>query len=68
MEKAIFSINGMSCGHCAAAVTKALKGLAGVSEADVDLRTKQATVVYDPAKVSPDALKDAVRDAGYQTA
>ncbi len=68
MEKATFTVNGMSCGHCVMAVTKALKGVDGVSDASVDLGAKRATVLFDPTKVSLDALKEVVRDAGYQPA
>lgn len=31
------TVRGMSCGHCAEAVTKALKSLPGVSRVQVDL-------------------------------
>ena len=36
-------VKGMSCGHCAAAVTKALQGLPGVSEVQVDLASGRVT-------------------------
>lgn len=68
MEKVTFTINGMSCGHCVMSVTKALKGVTGVGDANVDLGAKLATVLFDPSKTSLEALKEAVRDAGYQPA
>lgn len=59
-------VEGMSCNHCKMAVEKALKGLSGVSEADVDLNAKNVRVVYDPGKVDPNKLKASIEDAGYQ--
>lgn len=58
----VIKINGMSCGHCKAAVEKALRGVAGVITAEVDLEKKQA-VVTGGAELSK--LREAVEDAGY---
>lgn len=66
METKVLKIEGMSCGHCQSAVTKALQELAGVSKVDVDLNGGTATVAYDPAKVTDAALKEAVEEAGYE--
>lgn len=65
MEKINLKVEGMSCGHCQAAVEKALKGVAGVQSAEVDLASKTVTVVYDPGQTGQDALKTAVTNAGY---
>ena len=35
-------ISGMNCGHCTAAVTKALSSIEGVSEVVVDLERGEA--------------------------
>ena len=64
MKKSI-RIEGMNCGHCSASVEKALKAVAGVTGASVDLASKTATVEAGEG-VSPDALKKAVTDAGFQ--
>ncbi|MDF1524482.1 MAG: cation transporter [Trueperaceae bacterium] len=58
-------IEGMTCGHCTAAVTKALEKVAGVSSAQVDLATGQAHV-EGHAELA--ALVAAVQDEGYQAA
>lgn len=58
-------VEGMSCGHCKAAVEKALKGIAGVQDAEVDLAAKSVAVTYDPGKVGREDLAKAVADAGY---
>lgn len=66
MQTITLQVEGMSCGHCQAAVTKALKGVTGVSDAQVDLGKKTATVTYDAAQTSVDSLKAAIIEAGYE--
>ncbi len=64
MERLNLTIDGMSCGHCVAAVSRALTNMEGVSIERVDVGA--ATVTYDPARTSPDDIIDAVNDEGYQ--
>ena len=68
MTTRTFRIEGMNCSHCQAAVTRALKGVAGVESAEVDLDQAQAQVGYDPEKVTVERLAKAVQDAGYTLA
>jgi len=63
MQETIIKIEGMSCGHCKAAVEKALKAVAGVETAVVDLEKKQAVVT---GNAPMDAMREAVEDAGYE--
>ena len=56
------NVSGMSCGHCEAAVTKALKSVPGVENATVDLKNGKAVVQGD---ADPQALVAAVLDEGY---
>lgn len=66
MDKITLRVDGMSCGHCKAAVEKALKGLDGIQEAEADIAAKTVTVTYDAGKISRDDLAEAVADAGYE--
>ncbi|MGH7647755.1 MAG: heavy-metal-associated domain-containing protein [Gemmatimonadaceae bacterium] len=63
MERITVQIDGMSCGHCVAAVDRALRALPGVQVEQVDVGS--ATIAYDPASVSRERISDAVRGAGY---
>jgi copper chaperone len=58
-------VKGMSCGHCAAAVTRALQGLPGVSEVTVDLASGRVTY-QSAAPVPPEVLARVIRVAGYE--
>jgi len=63
--KKILKVEGMSCGHCKAAVEKALKAVDGVEDAVVSLEEKTAQVTLN--KEVPDhVLTKAVTDAGYE--
>lgn len=63
MSKLELNIEGMSCGHCVAAVSQALRELPGVNVENVSLGS--AALTYQPEKVSVDEIKLAVEDAGY---
>ena len=58
-------VENMSCGHCVAAVTKAVKALDGNARVDVDLAGKAVKV---ESGASLDAVKAAIADAGYPVA
>jgi len=62
----IIWIEGMSCNHCAAAVTKELQAVDGVLSATVDLEKKTATVEVDDPALADAALREAVEEAGYE--
>lgn len=56
-------VDGMTCSHCEASVTKALKEVSGVESVDVDLSTKEVKVTHEDA--SNEKLKEAVEDIGF---
>ncbi|HPW18193.1 MAG TPA: heavy metal translocating P-type ATPase [Candidatus Aminicenantes bacterium] len=63
-----FSVTGMSCASCAAAIERSLRRVPGVREAVVNLATGRATVLYDDRRAGRRELAKAVRDAGYGVA
>src|SRR5262249_62305015 len=60
-----FPVVGMHCAACASRIEKALADTPGVTSAGVNFATARATVKYDPAATGPEALRDAVREQGY---
>ncbi len=58
-------ITGMTCASCVARNERALRRVAGVSEASVNFATEKATIAFDPAVVSPEDLVHTVEAAGY---
>lgn len=65
MATATIIVKGMSCGGCVKSVTKALTNVDGVQDAKVDLQGAKATITFDEALTTVEALKEAVEDAGY---
>ena len=60
-----YSVPGVSCGHCQAAIEGEVGKLAGISSVAVDLDTKTVTVEGDAA--DPDIIA-AIDEAGYDVA
>jgi copper chaperone len=66
MSKTTLKIQGMTCNHCVMRVTKALKAIPGVQEAQVDLQKAEAMVSYDETQVNKSEFSAAVVNAGYK--
>jgi copper ion binding protein len=60
-----YTVAGMSCGHCVAAVTEELTKLPGVTDVDVALEAGRVTVESD-APLDADAVRAAIDEAGYE--
>ena len=61
-----YTVNGMSCQHCVAAVTSEVARVAGVTAVEVDLERKRVTVHGED--VDEAAVRDAIDEAGYEVA
>lgn len=61
-----YTVEGMTCGHCVAAVTEEVKAIPGVTDVDVVLEGGQLTVTSD-APVDFDRIVEAVAEAGDYT-
>lgn len=67
MSETVYTVTGMSCGHCADAVTRAISGLTGVEHVRVDVDCGNVSVrSADPLRI--ESVRAAVDDAGYQLA
>ena len=60
-----FPVLGMSCAACAARVEKTLGRQPGVVSAAVNYAAATVSVEYRSDECTPESLRDAVRDAGY---
>jgi copper chaperone len=59
-----FTVPEMTCGHCTAAIEKAVAALDPAARVACDLETHGVTVTSD---LPVDALQAAIRDAGYDS-
>jgi len=62
-----FTVNGMTCGHCVAAVTEEVSEIDNVNSVEIDLATG-AVIVQSDGPVDPVAFATAVDEAGYAVA
>lgn len=65
MAESTYTVTGMSCDHCVAAVRGELTELPGVTGVDVDLASGRVHVV-SAAPLEDAAVRAAVEEAGYE--
>ena len=65
MEKLVINVEGMMCNHCKMHVEKACMSVAGVKEAEANLKKNNVVVKYE-SEIDKDALVKAINDAGYK--
>ena len=67
---ATYSVTGMTCLHCVAAVTEEVSRLDGVSAVVVDLNAggDSRVTVTSSAPVPVEAIREAIDEAGYTLA
>ena len=65
MTTRTYSVPGISCGHCKAAIEGELAPLDGVESARVDIDAKTVIVIGEITEVD---VRSAVDEAGYEVA
>lgn len=65
---ATYRVDGMTCGHCAAAVREEMSALSGVAGVEVDLHPGEVSLVTvtSQAPLAPDDVAAAIDEAGYR--
>ncbi|MGY1954110.1 heavy-metal-associated domain-containing protein [Pseudomonas pergaminensis] len=58
----VFSVEGMTCGHCVRAVTQALQGKDPAASVKVDLAAKEVGV---ESRLSAEEVIEAITEEGY---
>ena len=61
-----YTVRGMSCGHCKAAVEEEVGRVAGVDSVNADVDSK--VVVVRGERLEDEALRAAIDEAGYEAA
>ncbi|MBN9163655.1 MAG: copper-translocating P-type ATPase [Myxococcales bacterium 68-20] len=57
---------GMTCAACVRRIEKAVTSVPGVKEAQVNLVTHRATIVFEPGTTSAESIAEAIEKAGYE--
>jgi copper chaperone len=66
VDVATYSVPGVHCAHCSAAITSEVSKVAGVEVVDVDLEGKVVSV--QGAGLSDAEIRGAIAEAGYEVA
>ncbi|MEM7799248.1 MAG: heavy-metal-associated domain-containing protein [Chloroflexota bacterium] len=48
MERKVFTVNNISCGHCTSAIEEEVGALDGVTMVEADVDSKRVMVEYNP--------------------
>jgi copper chaperone len=67
MSEHVYTVTGMSCDHCARAVSTEVSSLPGVAGVEVDLASGRLVVISEQP-VDDGAVRAAVEEAGYEVA
>jgi copper chaperone len=62
-EKTTITVEGMSCGHCSNAVKNLIEEVEGVELAEVNLGTKEASVLFDSNVTNLQAIIDNINSS-----
>jgi copper chaperone len=66
LQQLVFTVPGISCGHCEAAIKHEVGSVVGVGSVDVDLQSKVVTVRGEA--LDRDDIVAAIDEAGYDVA
>ncbi len=67
-NRTVLAVEGMMCASCAMRIEKGLKKLPGITDANVNLATEQASVTYNPAQTGIEQMMQKVEAIGYKAA
>lgn len=62
----VLEIRGMTCEACETHIEVPLRKLKGVISADADYKKHNVTIVYDPAQVRVERIKETITATGYE--
>lgn len=65
VQSATFEVENMTCALCPVTVKKAMEGVSGVQSVQIDFAARTATVAFDPAVTTVEAIAAASTNAGY---
>ncbi len=65
-SRTVLDLEGMTCASCAMRIEKGLKKVPGVIDANVNLATEKASVMYDPTQTNLEQMVQKVETVGYK--
>ena len=68
MIRKTYSVPDVSCNHCKMNIERALGGLTGIFEVEVDVAAKTVAVEFDTEVIAEDAVLQMLAEEGYPVA
>lgn len=66
VKTVVLPVEGMTCVSCVSGIKKSLKNMLGVTSVEVDLKDRNAKVVYIEGLASPEAISKKISELGYK--
>lgn len=66
METTTFNVPSISCNVCASKIQEGLKGIKGINNVEVDMKTKMVNVEYNPGDINAKDIIEKVSSMGYE--
>jgi Cu+-exporting ATPase len=67
-QEAVININGMTCNSCVQSIEGVISKKPGVKSIHVSLANSTGTIEFDPLLTSPETLREAIEDMGFDAA
>lgn len=67
-KSVVVLVEGMTCNSCVQTIEQHIGKLDGVHHLKVSLENKNAAIIYNPAQQTPESLRDAIDDMGFDAA
>ncbi|WP_338766721.1 heavy-metal-associated domain-containing protein [Bernardetia sp. ABR2-2B] len=64
-DEVVIKTETIQCGMCKDRIETSLSEQKGIKSVTVDVDKKETTVVFNPKKINPDAIKKAIAAVGY---
>jgi copper chaperone len=65
-ETRVLGIEGMTCDNCVKTLTKALQGVKGVKDVQVDRSSARASITFDKTRTNMPAIHETILRSGYK--
>ena len=66
METTAFNVPSITCSICSGRIQQELTGLDGIEAVNIDLKSQQVKVSYNPTEVKPLDIKKKIMTMGYE--
>ena len=61
-----FNVPSITCSICSGKIKGELKEMEGIETIDIDLKSQQVKVAYNPDEINPQAIKKKIMTMGYE--